>query len=162
MHFRYQSGQQKAEVTLERAENGFRAVAGGREYGVEILDRQPGILSLRINGRPQTFYWAQDGARKWVSQGGCTYRLDPPTPHENTREGDDTGSAVVRAPMPAQVMAVQVSIGDAVERGQVLLLLEAMKMEIQVRAPAAGRAARVLAAAGQTVDRDQILVEIGG
>lgn len=162
MHFRYQSGQQKAEVALDNVQNSLRAVVNGIEYRVEILDRQPGILNLQINGQPQTFYWAQDGARKWISQGGCTYWLDPPAPHQTASEGGETSAAVIRAPMPAQVMAVQVAAGDPVERGQVLLLLEAMKMEIQVRSPAAGRAARVLAAAGQTVDRDQILVEIGG
>ncbi len=63
--------------------------------------------------------------------------------------------------MPAQVRAVKVAAGEAVEHGQVLLLLEAMKMEIQIKAPAAGRVTRLLAAEGQTVDREQLLVEIG-
>jgi biotin carboxyl carrier protein len=62
--------------------------------------------------------------------------------------------------MPGQVAAVQVREGDVVEAGQVLLLLEAMKMEIRVQAPRPGRVARVLARLGDTVQRDQALVEL--
>lgn len=161
MHFRYQAGQQTAEVTLEHNGDTYHAQVNGVEYAVEVLDRQPGVLSLRFNGQPQTFYWAQDGRRKWISQGGCTYWLDPPAQRASQRGSEVDGSTAIRAPMPAQVRAVRVAPGDAVERGQVLLLLEAMKMEIQVKSPAAGRVNRLLAAAGQTVDRDQLLVEIG-
>ncbi|MFA5835693.1 MAG: acetyl-CoA carboxylase biotin carboxyl carrier protein subunit [Bellilinea sp.] len=161
MYFRYQFGQQTAEVTLERSGEGFRALVGGVAYAVEVLDRQPGEISLRFNGRPLTFYWAQDGSRKWLSQGGCTYWLDPPAQRASQLGSEVDGSTAIRAPMPAQVRAVQVAPGDPVQRGQVLLLLEAMKMEIQVKSPAAGRVNRLLAAAGQTVDRDQLLVEIG-
>lgn len=62
--------------------------------------------------------------------------------------------------MPAQVRTVFVQAGEQVEKGDDLLLLEAMKMEIRLRAPYTGRIRRVLAAEGDTVERDQILVEI--
>jgi biotin carboxyl carrier protein len=63
--------------------------------------------------------------------------------------------------MPAQVRLVQVSAGDLVEVGQTLMLLEAMKMEIRLQAPRRGRVSRILAQAGQTVERDQVLIEMG-
>jgi biotin carboxyl carrier protein len=62
--------------------------------------------------------------------------------------------------MPAQVRAVQVAEGEQVEKGQTLLLLEAMKMEIRVRAPGAGRVARLLVSPGQAVEKEQVLVEV--
>jgi pyruvate carboxylase subunit B len=62
--------------------------------------------------------------------------------------------------MPAQVREVRVREGDLVEKGQTLLLLEAMKMEIRLQAPHGGRVARLLASAGSQVDRDQVLVEL--
>ena len=161
MQFRYQSGQQMAEVTLERAGAGYQAVINGQTYAIDILDQQPGMLSLRLDGHPLTFYWAQDGSRKWIAQGGCSYWLDPPAQRSSHLASVVDGSTAVRSPMPAQVRAVQVVAGDPVERGQVLMLLEAMKMEIQIKAPAAGKVNRLLAAAGQTVERDQTLVEIG-
>ena len=75
------------------------------------------------------------------------------------RRARSDGGEAVRAPMPAQVRAVQVPEGEVVEQGQTLLLLEAMKMEIRIKAPAAGRVdAPAGEAAGQTVEKDQVLV----
>ncbi len=161
MQFRYQSGQGTAEVNLERQGDGWLAVIDGISHEVEVLDRQPGMLNLRFDGKPLTIYWADDNGRKWLSQGGCTYRLEKPAPRSSRPSGELDGGTAVRSPMPAQVRAVKVATGEAVEHGQVLLLLEAMKMEIQIKAPAAGRVTRLLAAEGQTVDREQLLVEIG-
>ena len=62
--------------------------------------------------------------------------------------------------MPGQVREVFVRAGDAVKSGQTLLLLEAMKMEIRVSAPADGRVKRLLVQAGDVVDRGQRLVEM--
>jgi biotin carboxyl carrier protein len=64
------------------------------------------------------------------------------------------------APMPGLVRAVQVAEGDAVEKGQTLVILEAMKMELKVAAPRAGKVKSLQVKPGQTVERDQILVEI--
>jgi biotin carboxyl carrier protein len=68
----------------------------------------------------------------------------------------------LEAAMPGQVRAVLVNEGDLVEKGQALALLEAMKMEIRVAAPHAGRVAKVFIAAGQVVDRGQQLFDLIG
>ncbi|TAK36423.1 MAG: acetyl-CoA carboxylase biotin carboxyl carrier protein subunit [Chloroflexota bacterium] len=70
------------------------------------------------------------------------------------------GSAAVNAPMPGLVLQVFVEPGQQVERGDVLLVLEAMKMENDIRAPAAGRVDHVGVRAGQRVDQGQRLVVI--
>jgi biotin carboxyl carrier protein len=62
--------------------------------------------------------------------------------------------------MPGVVRRVLVAAGDEVSRGQVLILLEAMKMEIRVTAPHAGRVERVSVVEGQPVDRGQTLVAL--
>ncbi len=96
--------------------------------------------------RPQAVYWGAEGDVKWLSSDGCTYRLDRPSDRTARAEPAPPRQAEsLRAPMPAQVRAVQVAEGDEVEAGQTLLLLEAMKMEIRLQAPRAGRIARLLA-----------------
>ena len=67
---------------------------------------------------------------------------------------------IVRADIAANVWKVEVAVGDRVEAEQVLAILESMKMEIPVEAPAAGTIAEVLIAEGQTIAEDQALFRI--
>jgi biotin carboxyl carrier protein len=161
MRVRYEWDGNVYELQLERKGNdSFQAVRDGTSYKLEVLNIQPGQVTLLIDGRPVTIHWADEGSRKWISSGGCTYILDRPSATSRRRSGDGDTAAQLRAPMPAQVRSIDISEGDPVERGQTLLLLEAMKMEIRIKAPRAGHVTRVLAAEGQTVERDQLLVEL--
>jgi pyruvate carboxylase subunit B len=71
-----------------------------------------------------------------------------------------SGPKPVRAPMPGMVVRVEVAEGDQVSPGQALLIVEAMKMENELRAETAGRIRRVHVAAGEAVAKDQILVDL--
>ena len=67
----------------------------------------------------------------------------------------------VNAPMPGNILKVNVKAGDAVKEGQVLVVLEAMKMENEIMAPKAGTVTQVLVSKGSTVDTGAPLVVIG-
>jgi biotin carboxyl carrier protein len=62
--------------------------------------------------------------------------------------------------MPGQIRAVKVNEGDVVTKGQTLLVLEAMKMEIRIHAPGDGRVKELFVKKGQTVEREQVLMNI--
>ncbi len=162
MIYKFQSGERVYEVALERDGSGYRASVDGQAYPVEVLDAQPGQISLRFGGHPLTVYWAgEDGGQKWLSLDGCAFKLEKPQPRRARAAGTDgAGGQAVRAPMPAQVRAVQVAVGERVEKGQTLLLLEAMKMEIRVKAPVAGKVTRMLVKDGQAVEKEQVLAEV--
>ena len=66
----------------------------------------------------------------------------------------------VKAPMPGNILDVKVSVGQPVTVGQVLIVLEALKMENDVVAPAAGKVTSVLVKKGDTVNSDDVLVTI--
>ena len=161
MRYRFQHREQTYEVSIEREGSKYVAQVDGQPLEFELIDSQPGILSLRIGGRALTLYWARQGTEQWISLNGCTYRLERPTARRASSRSEDSLGESVRSPMPAQVRAVQIAEGELVEKGQTLMLLEAMKMEIQVKAPLDGRIVRLLAVDGQSVDKDQLLVEIG-
>lgn len=67
----------------------------------------------------------------------------------------------VLAPMPGTILAMNVSVGQAVKTGEVLLVLEAMKMENEITAPSDGIVKQILVQKGATVDTDAALVVIG-
>lgn len=73
----------------------------------------------------------------------------------------EAGQAEVTSPMPGLVVAVLVEEGQRVRAGEGLLILEAMKMENEIRAPRTGVVERVNIAPGQRVGRDDLLVRIG-
>ena len=72
----------------------------------------------------------------------------------------NAGSVAVKAPMPGNIIKVNVKPGDAVKKGDVLVVLEAMKMENDVCAPEDGTVASVEVAKGTTVETDAVLVTL--
>lgn len=70
----------------------------------------------------------------------------------------DSSLRYVKAPLRGSITSVRVQVGDKVEKGQVVLTLEAMKLENELVAPVSGTVAQVLVAAGETVEAGQELV----
>jgi biotin carboxyl carrier protein len=75
--------------------------------------------------------------------------------------GHESGDAAVKAPMPGLVVNIPVAVGDAVERGQTVAVLEAMKMENDLGAPRNGVVKEIKVTPGQAVNQGQPLVIVG-
>ena len=82
-----------------------------------------------------------------------------PLLRHDKRKGAAAGGTV-RAPLTGKVLEVRVANGDSVEAGQVLLVLESMKMELRITAPQAGVVAGLGAKAGASVERGSLLAQI--
>jgi len=67
---------------------------------------------------------------------------------------------ILKAPMPGLVISVQVSEGQLVEKGQILVILESMKMQNELRAPSAGIITRLRIKSGESVEQKQILLNL--
>ena len=71
------------------------------------------------------------------------------------------GSTVVKAPMPGTIVSVKVNVGDMVKAGDVVCILEAMKMENEIMAPSDGKVVAVNASQGASVNTGDALVSLG-
>ncbi|HEY8655952.1 MAG TPA: biotin carboxylase N-terminal domain-containing protein [Candidatus Limnocylindria bacterium] len=107
-----------------------------------------------LDGQPATA--AVDGTLCWVGLGGETYALEAAA---RERSVDAVAGDEIVAPMPGIVLAVHAAADTSVRRGDLICVIEAMKMELQVSAPADGVVKRVLCAPGDQVRRGQRLAE---
>jgi len=127
-----------------------------RQIGSE--PRDGGVLLLHIDGQPVTAITAAVGTSRHVSVNGQTFVLQ--RDEQRRRRSPAAAAGELTATMPGQIIAVSARAGERVERGQTLVILEAMKMELRVTAPAAGEIAAVRCAVGDVVERGQVLVEM--
>jgi acetyl/propionyl-CoA carboxylase alpha subunit len=139
---------------------------GERERAVRLAgSSQYEYAGHRVAPADEAHRWLIDDARAtaatsdgvvWTSVRGDVWELET-TPRE--REVERTAGAEVAAPMPGLVIAAQAVVDRRVHRGDLLFMVEAMKMELRVEAPADGKVTRVLASVGQQVERGQRLAE---
>lgn len=83
-----------------------------------------------------------------------------PEPVKNTVTNGSTGDTKIEAPMPGTILDVKVNIGDKVNNGQVVLVLEAMKMENEIVSPVDGTISSVTVKKGDAVDSGDVLITI--
>jgi biotin carboxyl carrier protein len=152
-----------ASATLDLTPKGksYTVSFEDRTVSVEVLSSTGGELRLLLDGKPISAYVSADGAKRWVTVNGQTCVLTKSAGEvQRSGHGHHHTAGELVAPMPGQVRAVQVAEGDLVTKGQTLVVVEAMKMEIKVAAPRDGKVKSLKVKQGQTVERDQMLVEI--
>jgi biotin carboxyl carrier protein len=160
--FTYQIGDELKTVTVEREGDCFVVTVGENTFRVRGQRPEHGRLNLQVGDRRLRAYVAHDGLRRYVAMAGQTWTLERPRPQQKRRgaaSGRPAGGQV-EAAMPGLVLDVLVAEGDEVSQGQPLVLLSAMKMELRIAAPVAGRVTKVHCQAGQVVERGQVLVTI--
>ena len=149
------------DITLDISSNGkiFTLTLDDKTIHAEVLHSENGKLNLLIDDQHVTAYVSSDNTKRWVTVNGQTFVL---ITSSGARKGGHSHHAAgeLTAPMPGQVRAVNFNEGDAVTKGQTLLVLEAMKMEIRVHAPRDGVVKKLFVKQGQTVEREQVLIEI--
>jgi biotin carboxyl carrier protein len=152
---------QTLELTPTGSGKAYRAELGDQVIDVEILRVQGGQLELLIDGQHVTAYVSVDGAKRWVTVNGQTSVLTKSAAGgRKAGHGHHHAAGELTAPMPGQVRALNVSEGQTVTKGQTLMVLEAMKMEIRIQATMDGTVTKLWVKQGQTVEREQVLVEI--
>ena len=159
MKVSFDHSSQSFPIDLTPTGKSYRATVEDKTVDVEIIRAHDGQLELLIDGERVTAYVSADGAKRWVTVNGETIVLTKASGAKRKSSGHDQASELA-APMPGLVRSVNVVEGEAVKKGQTLLTVEAMKMEIRIQAPKDGLVKKLLVKQGQTVEREQVLIEI--
>jgi biotin carboxyl carrier protein len=140
----------------------YRVIVDGAPLEVTAERLADGRLSLTTEQGITIVELTAAGARRFVRLGTLDFVLEHEASGAGRRRGDGprVHGGGLESPMPGVVTRVMVAAGDAVEKGQPLLALEAMKMEHLIRAPRDGRIRSVAAAVGQMVNGGLPLIEM--
>ncbi len=147
-------------LDLKRVNERWTCRLDGTELGVDAVLARPDVLSLRIGNlayEVKSERVAND-LHLWVGSRRFAVEVrDPRSLRGRVRAGDDQGPKKITAPMPGKVVRVLVSEGDEVEPGHGIAVVEAMKMQNEIKSPKKGRVTKVLAASGATVNAGDVL-----
>jgi 3-methylcrotonyl-CoA carboxylase alpha subunit len=125
----------------------------------QIKQLGDGRFEIVTGTRRRLGYAIRSGGDTWVFVGGRVHVISTaPTAGRSTARRDD--EFALAAPMPATVAAVHVTPGQPVTRGDVLITLEAMKMELAIKAPRDGRVRAIACSVGDLVQPGVPLVEM--
>ncbi len=144
-------------------EGRYRVSVDGRERVVDSRQTGAGTFSLLIEHATAEVSVVSRGEEFAVAVAGRTHHLrllDERRSRRHARGGETDGAREVRAAMPGKVVAVLVEAGAAIERGQGLLVIEAMKMENEIAAPRTGTVTELRVRPGQAVEAGEILARI--
>jgi biotin carboxyl carrier protein len=123
--------------------NGLHLLQHGKQaYEVFLSNQEPGIYQMLMFGGRRIVTHITNRARKHAQAAEC-----------------DEQASCLNAPMHGLVVDVPVHEGDSVEKNQTLVVLESMKMQMQLRSPRQGKIARVVAKAGEQVEKGALLVQ---
>ena len=155
---RFRQGRQQLEARLVSTGADFSVMSSGDELLLEDAQLRGTLLFARHDGRQIQVRVIQRGTVVFAIHAGATERLTLIEPDPSAfGQAAETGARIV-APMPGRIVSIAVAKGDTVQPEQIVVVLEAMKMEHNIRAPSAGRIVAIHCAAGSRVNEGAELI----
>ena len=152
------------EVEINGDGDQLQASIGDEKLAIETCQLSDHLISLTVDGRLSRVFVAQDQERTYVHIGGKVIVLDNAAKEtDRQRSGAGVSGAApgaITSPMPGNLIKVMVQQGDTVEEGQALVIVEAMKMENEIRSPSQGVVRSINFSVGDLVDVRVPIVEL--
>jgi biotin carboxyl carrier protein len=156
-------GGRTCEVTVSRDNGNLRVAVDGVERIVDARKLEADFYTILMEDRSYEVSVEARGTQYYVRHGAAERIVELSDPSRGAREAlraASTGTENVVSVMPGRIARVLVAVGDDVEAGAGLVVVEAMKMENEITSPRAGRVAAVHVEAGRTVEAGAALVRI--
>jgi len=143
------------------AEGGWQCKLDGREVRVDASLTRPGVLSLLVDNQSYEIKREQIAGETNLWVGSARYRVEIRDPRSMRGRGSGSsagaGPRKLLASMPGKVIRVLAQEHSQVEAGQGILVVEAMKMQNEVKSPKAGKVQKIVASPGTTVNAGDLL-----
>ena len=160
---RFVVGEDEHSVEVDQTPDGVTVTLNeGESLSLDVLEVQvPGTVSFFVGGRQQRAYVARSGSGYEVTIGERRFVVETAAARRGRHVvgGAEDAPGQITAPLAGVVVEVRVAVGDALEAGTTVLVLEAMKMQNEVQIPHDGTITAIHAEQGQNVDKGALLVE---
>ena len=164
MEFEFMLNDILQKVSLEKKENTYVFSDGEKSYLADIQQISPHQISILIDDVSYRVYIAKDKENRYFLIDGQQFVVKEPTEEvegfHKEEERTAEGTLLVKAPMPGKVIKICVSEKDEVRKNQTLAIVEAMKMENEIKAPKDGTIKDIHVSAGDLVDSEMPLIEL--
>ena len=151
----------KYRLELQRAEQGWQCRLDGRDVQIDAVFTRPDVLSILIEGKAYEIKRERTvtDLNLWVGSAPYTAELRDPRSLRGRKGGaaDELGPRKLIAPMPGKVIRILLQENSMVEPGQGILVMEAMKMQNEIKSPRKGTVQKILAAEGANVNAGDVL-----
>ncbi|HUK25703.1 MAG TPA: biotin/lipoyl-containing protein [Terriglobales bacterium] len=148
-------------LELERAGGVWQCRVDGHEVRIDAVLARPDVLSLLIDGKAYEIKRERTPVDVHLWIGSSRYAVELRDPRSlrsrQASSGDEAGPRKLLAPMPGKVVRVLVAEKGEVEAGQGVIVVEAMKMQNEIKSPKRGKVQRLLAAEGAPVNAGDVL-----
>ena len=162
MKYHVRIGDRDHEVDVQRLPSGeVRASVDGEPFPGEV-SQVPGGITLRIDGHSMDIAVSVDGSEAKISAGAIRTTAKIESARERARAqkrgAGDQAEDLLKAPMPGRIVKILVVVGDTIQVGQSVVIMEAMKMENELKASGEQVVASIEVAEGDNVEADAVLV----
>ncbi len=147
-------------LELSRDDGKWLCRLDGHEIPVDAVLARPDVLSLRIGNQAYEVKCERVGSEQHLWVGSRRFNAevrDPRSLRGRVRTTDDSGPRKLTAPMPGKVVRILVSAGVEVEAGAGILVVEAMKMQNELKSPKKGTIQKIFVSEGATVNSGDVL-----
>ena len=147
-------------LDLSQVEGRWSCRLDGREVEVDAVLARPNVLSLRLGNKAYEVKCERVGAdiHIWIGSRRFAAEVrDPRSLRSRARVSDDRGPKKLTAPMPGKVVRILLTAGTVVEAGEGVLVVEAMKMQNEVKSPKKGTIQKILVGEGTAVNSGDVL-----
>ena len=135
----------------------FKFTIAGNEYSAEVKDFEDSLATIEVNGTTYEVEVHQEVKQAKVPK--LVRKEVVKKPGEGGVPTKASGAGAVKAPLPGNIFSINVAVGDAVAKGDILLVMEAMKMENNVLAEKDGVVKSVKVSLGDAVLQNDVLIE---